>query len=165
MVEQEPCILTGTIRDNVKLGKQAATDDDIMFVLTQVGLRITGVGQEELLDRYVGESGLSLSGGQKQRIALARALIRDPKLLLMDEPTSNLDGLAEEEIAELIRNRFQDTTVVYSAHRLSLILEADWIVVIKNGVVLDKGKHSDLLDRCEYYRRLIEAQAHGKAEL
>ena len=164
-VEQEPCILTGTIRDNLKLGRKTATDDDMIFVLTQVGLSITGIGQENLLDLYVGESGLSLSGGQKQRIALARALIRDPKLLLMDEPTSNLDGLAEEEVAELIRNRFQDTTVVYSAHRLSLILEADWIVVIKNGVVLDKGKHSDLLNRCEYYRRLIEAQAHGKVEL
>lgn len=164
-VEQEPCILTGTIRDNIKLGRQTATDDNIMFILSQVGLRITGVSQENLLDHYVGESGLSLSGGQKQRIALARALIRDPKLLLMDEPTSNLDGLAEEEIAELIRNRVHDTTVVYSAHRLSLILEADWIVVIKNGVVLDKGKHSDLLNRCEYYRRLIEAQAHDNAEL
>lgn len=161
-VEQDPCILTGTIRNNIKLGRQTATDDDILFVLNQVGLCIAGVSQKELLDRSVGESGLSLSGGQKQRIALARALIREPKLLLMDEPTSNLDGLAEEEIAELIRSRFQNTTVIYSAHRLSLILEADWIVVIKNGKVLDKGSHLDLLNRCEYYRKLIEAQAHSK---
>ncbi|BDR54856.1 hypothetical protein KIMH_09670 [Bombiscardovia apis] len=163
-VEQEPCILTGTIRDNVKLGKQTATDEEITFALAQVGLCITGVSQENLLDRHVGESGLSLSGGQKQRIAIARALIRTPKLLLMDEPTSSLDGLAEGEISELIRNRFPNTTLLYSAHRLSLILEADWIIVIKDGIVLDSGRHSDLMNRCKYYKKLVEAQSHGRAE-
>lgn len=157
-VEQDPCILTGTIRDNILLGNNTATDDEISQVLKRVGLELDGVSDAQLLDREVGQSGLALSGGQKQRIALARALIRMPKLLLMDEPTSNLDGLAEETIAKLIRQRFGNTTVLYSAHRLSLILEADWIVVIKNGRVLDEGNHEELLGRCDYYKQLIASQ-------
>lgn len=82
----------------------------------------------------------------------------------MDEPTSSLDGITEETIAELLRKKFRDTTIIYSAHRLSLILEADWIVVIKDGNVLDEGPHKDLFNRCEYYRHLITAQANGSQD-
>lgn len=163
-VEQDPCILTGTIRDNVKLGNLEATDQEVSSVLKMVGLHIAGTSEADTLDCQVGESGLSLSGGQKQRIALSRALIRKPKLLLMDEPTSNLDGIAEEGIAELIRNKFKETTVIYSAHRLSLILEADWIVVIREGSVLAEGRHDDLMQTCEYYQQLINAQMHHSDE-
>lgn len=163
-VEQDPCILTGTIRDNVKLGNLEATDQEVSSVLKMVGLHIAGTSEADTLDCQVGESGLSLSGGQKQRIALSRALIRKPKLLLMDEPTSNLDGIAEEGIAELIRNKFKETTVIYSAHRLSLILEAGWIVVIREGSVLAEGRHDDLMQTCEYYQQLINAQMHHSDE-
>ena len=160
-VEQDPCILTGTIRENIRLGNPHASDAQISDVLKKVGLKLEGANERTMLNCQVGESGLSLSGGQKQRIALGRALIRMPKLLIMDEPTSSLDGIAEDAIAGLLRNNLDDATVVYSAHRLSLILEADWIVVIKNGKVLDQGRHDDLLKRCEYYKRLIDAQIHS----
>ena len=160
-VEQDPCILTGTIRDNVRLGNFHASDAQISDALKEVGLQLGEANEHAMLDCQVGESGLSLSGGQKQRIALARALVRMPKLLIMDEPTSSLDGIAEESIAELLRKNLGDATIVYSAHRLSLILEADWIVVIKDGKVLGQGQHNDLLNCCEYYKRLIDAQTHS----
>lgn len=157
-VEQDPCILTGTIRDNVRIGDEHATDDEILSILETVGLRMPGASGPEMLDCRVGESGLSLSGGQKQRIALARALARKPRLLLMDEPTSSLDGIAERRVVELIRSESGKATVIYSAHRLSLILGADWIVVIKDGSVLAEGTHDELMRKCGYYRRLVEAQ-------
>ncbi len=157
-VEQNPCILTGTIRDNVRIGDEDATDDEILSVLETVGLHMPGASGPKLLDCRVGESGLSLSGGQKQRIALARALVRKPRLLLMDEPTSSLDGIAEHRVVKLIRSEFGKATVIYSAHRLSLILGADWIVVIKDGSVLAEGTHDELMRKCGYYRRLVEAQ-------
>lgn len=157
-VEQSPCIISGTIRDNILLGDNNATDEELVAVLEEVGLDIQGVEGKELLDRNVGIEGVELSGGQRQRIALGRAIIRQPKILLMDEPTSSLDGIAEASIAKIIRNNIKDVTVMYSAHRLSLIMEAEWIVVIKNGKVVDEGTHDSLMRRCRYYQRLITAQ-------
>jgi ABC-type bacteriocin/lantibiotic exporter with double-glycine peptidase domain len=157
-VEQTPSILSGTIRSNIQLGDPQASDETILESIHQVGLRIPGTTDDTILDLPVGAAGVSLSGGQCQRVALARAFIRHPKLLLMDEPTSSLDGIAEASIARLIRKHMKDSTIIYSAHRLSLILEADWIVVIKNGKVIDQGTHNDLAQRCDYYRELITAQ-------
>lgn len=117
-----------------------------------------GASGPKMLDCRVGEPGLSLSGGQKQRIAAARALARKPRLLLMDEPTSSLDGIAEHLIVGLIRSESGKATVIYSAHRLSLILGADWIVATKDGSVLAEGTHDELMRKRGYYRRLAEAQ-------
>lgn len=153
-VDQGSTILSGTVRNNLLLGKGDASDSELADALTRVGLgQFAGD-----LDAYVGEGGSFLSGGQKQRLALARALLRSPKLMLLDEPSSGLDGLSERELGQVLRSCVPDTTIVYTAHRLSLILMADWIVVFFEGRVLAQGDHETLLRDCPYYEQIVESQ-------
>lgn len=155
-VDQGSTILSGTVKDNLLLGRNhgASTDEELLHVLKSVGLP----SDRSFLDRDVGKTGSALSGGQKQRLAIARALLLEPKILLMDEPTANLDGIAESEIDALLENYFSSTTVVYTAHRLSQIINADWIVVLHQGKVVGQGEHLHLMDACPYYRSLVESQ-------
>lgn len=158
-VDQSSLLFSGSLRDNLLFGSKSALPDELLFVmLDQVGLaewvRVRGG-----LDADVGERGMALSGGQRQRLAIARALLRDPEILLLDEPTSNLDGPAEAQIRRLLREVAGARTVVLTAHRFSTIIEADWIIVLKEGVVVGQGSHADLLDSCGYYRALVEEQA------
>lgn len=153
-IDQGSVAISGTIRSNLRLKGQELSDEAMIAALNAVGLKL----HPSTLDYEVGENGSALSGGQKQRLALARAILGDPKILLMDEPTASLDGIAENEINQLIKRNFPHATVVYTAHRLSLILSADWIVVINEGRVVGQGEHDDLMERCPYYQRLVESQ-------
>ncbi len=155
-VDQGSTILSGTVKDNLLMGRNrgASTDEEMLHVLKSVGLP----SDRSFLDRDVGKTGSALSGGQKQRLAIARALLLEPKILLMDEPTANLDGIAESEIDALLDSHFSSTTVVYTAHRLSQIINADWIVVLHQGKVVGQGEHLRLMDACPYYRSLVESQ-------
>lgn len=150
-VDQSSTVLTGTVRSNLLVGGARASDSDLREILSAVGLDLS-------LDCNVGEQGGNLSGGQKQRLALARALVREPAVLLMDEPTSNLDGIAERDISVLLRDCFSGKTVIYTAHRLSLILNADWVVILRSGQVVGQGSHQDLMERSGYYRELLKSQ-------
>lgn len=154
-IDQSSIAVSGTVRSNLQLNGQILTDKMMSDALDAVGLKLSPLA----LDYNVGENGSALSGGQRQRLALARAMLGNPKILLMDEPTASLDGIAENEINQLLRRNLPETTIVYTAHRLSLILSADWIVVLKEGRVVGQGSHSALLDECPYYRKLIESQA------
>lgn len=151
-IDQSSSVISGTVRDNLKLGNRLASDSEMRKALDAVGL--CGFG----IDDKVGERGLSLSGGQRQRLSLARAIVKDPPLLVLDEPTSCLDGITEQEIDGLFKTLFKGKTIFYSAHRLSSILSADWVVVLNEGKVEGQGNHRDLYEKCPYYRKLIDSQ-------
>lgn len=152
-IDQSASLISGTVEDNLRLAKLSASHFDMENALDSVGLG------DIPLDRDVGERGLALSGGQRQRIALARTIIRNPKVLILDEPTSSLDGISEREVDCLLRSLFDGRTIVYAAHRLSSILSADWIVVLNEGKIEGQGMHHDLYESCLYYRRLIDSQS------
>lgn len=152
-IDQSASLISGTVEDNLRLAKPSASRFDMENALDSVGLG------DIPLDRDVGERGLALSGGQRQRIALARTIIRNPKVLILDEPTSSLDGISEREVDCLLRNLFDGRTIIYAAHRLSSILSADWIVVLNEGKIEGQGMHHDLYQNCLYYRRLIDSQS------
>ncbi|MGV9980914.1 ABC transporter ATP-binding protein [Micromonospora wenchangensis] len=158
-VEQDVAVLAGTLRENVAYATPGATDEEIRAVLrtTRLGTLLDRLGDD--LDAPVRHRGLSLSGGERQRIALARALLRRPRLLLLDEVTSQLDAANEAALREVIQDISRRTTVVVVAHRLSTILAADKIVVLENGTARSVGSHPELVRTDALYASLAAEQA------
>ncbi len=115
----------------------------------------------EAYDTVVSEQGASLSGGQRQRLAIARALLRSPSILILDEATSQVDGESEEQISRAVTSISRQCTVITVAHRLSTMLAADRIIVMDGGRVVDSGQHGELLARCSTYQRLVTSQSAG----
>ena len=161
VVPQEPMLLRATIRENVALGVDGVGDAQLADALQRahaadfIALLPAGV------DTMLGEGGSGLSGGQRQRLAIARALLRDPAVLILDEATSQVDAESEAQIASAIDEFRAGRTLIAIAHRLSTVRSADRIVVMENGVVLDAGPHAELLSRCDLYRRLVQTQLVG----
>lgn len=147
-VTQDPQLFSGTIRDNLLFVKPTATDADISTALQKAACQNLLKRADKGLDTTIGEGGIKVSGGEKQRLSIARALLRDPKLLIFDEATSALDSLTEEEITatirELSKNKEQITVLI--AHRLSTIMHADKIIVLEQGKIIEQGKHEALLE-------------------
>lgn len=106
----------------------------------------------------IGSTGLELSGGQRQRIFIARAIYREPEILILDEATSSLDTVTEAEVMQRILKHFQGRSVIIAAHRLSTIIDADTIVVLKNGRIVESGNHQELLNKGSYYSELVAKQ-------
>ncbi|MEV0328116.1 ABC transporter ATP-binding protein [Micromonospora echinospora] len=154
-VEQETPVVPGTIRDNVRFTHPDATDDEIRAALRAVRLDEKVDSLPEGLDTPL--SSTEVSGGQRQRIALARAMLRTPQVLLLDEATAQVDGLTEAALQECVRQRAAAGAVVTIAHRLSTVLDADRIVVLEDGRVRAEGTHAELLAGDDLYRRLVEA--------
>jgi ABC-type multidrug transport system fused ATPase/permease subunit len=159
-VEQDIGAVAGTVRENLALGAvETPSDAAMQRALSDVALsRLSKLGAAGL-DVPVGEDGAQLSGGERQRLAIARALLRKPSLLVLDEPTSSLDGVSEVEVRAVLHAIRSETTVLLTAHRLSTILDADWIVVLDEGRVVDQGSHEELLARCQRYVDLVRAQS------
>ncbi|WP_229375898.1 ABC transporter ATP-binding protein [Streptomyces spirodelae] len=154
-VEQDTPIVPGTIRDNLLLSRPGATDAELRRVLDAVRL----AEKVDALDDGLGTplSGTAVSGGERQRIALARALLRAPDVLLLDEATAQLDGLTEAAVQGCIRARAETGAVVTIAHRLSTVIDVDTVVVLDEGRIRARGSHDELLATDVLYRELVEA--------
>ncbi len=157
VVTQETVLFRGSIRENIAFGLEVS-DDRIRAAADLAHASAFIDAMPAGLDTEVAELGSSLSGGQRQRLAIARALLRDPAILIMDEATSQVDAESEDQINAAINDFSEGRTVLVIAHRLSTVLVADRIVVIDQGVVVGEGSHDDLLERCEVYARLARTQ-------
>ncbi len=157
-VEQDAPALAGTIRDNLVLANPLATDTDCRRVLDAVNLRDAIEAHGTGLDAPVGEDGVLLSGGERQRLAIARALLADAPILLLDESTSNLDGRNEQLLRDALATAASGRTTVVIAHRLSTVVDADQIVVIESGRVVGTGTHDELVESNPLYRELAASQ-------
>jgi ABC-type multidrug transport system fused ATPase/permease subunit len=157
-VEQDSPVLAGTIGDNLRLAAPDAPRGDLHEVIAPTHLAAVIDRLPDGLDSEVGHRGGTLSGGERQRIAVARALLRRPRLLLLDEATSQLDAVNELALRDLLTAVGRTTTVVLVAHRLSSVVDADRILVLDQGQVRAVGTHAELLAGDQLYRRLAAAQ-------
>ncbi|MBB5869559.1 ATP-binding cassette subfamily B protein/ATP-binding cassette subfamily C protein [Allocatelliglobosispora scoriae] len=157
-VEQEAPVLAGTLRENLQLATPAATDAQMLDVLRAVNLSDLAERTPLGLGEQVGEGGVLLSGGERQRLAIARALLSKPPILLLDEPTSNLDARNEMALRSAIDTVSTGRTLLIVAHRLSTVVDADQIVVLDQGRVVATGTHTELLTSSALYREFAEHQ-------
>ena len=158
VVSQSPYIFNLSIKDNIKLANPTATDEEIIEVCKKAQIHDIIDQMEKGYNTLVGENGVILSGGQKQRIAIARALIKKSKIILLDEATSSLDNSNQEKIKNVIKELSKDHTVIIVAHRLSTIVDSDNIFVVNKHKICASGTHTELMNSCEEYRNLYEIE-------
>ena len=158
IVSQETYLFNGTIRQNLLYAKPDATEEELIEACKKANIYDFVERQETGLDTIVGNRGLKLSGGEKQRISIARVLLKDPALMIFDEATSALDSISEQKIQDAIEPLIASRTSILIAHRLSTILAADEILVINNGVIAERGTHSELISLGGVYSQLYETQ-------
>ncbi|MPM98823.1 putative ABC transporter ATP-binding protein [bioreactor metagenome] len=158
VVLQEPFLFSGTIRDNIAYAKKNATNEEVLRAARMANV-------EEFVNMLphgykttIGENGASLSGGQKQRIAIARAILKNPSILILDEATSALDTVSEYLVQNALDNLMEGRTTIIIAHRLSTIKNADKIVVLRAGKIEQMGTHDQLMEREGVYRELYNIQ-------
>ena len=159
VVPQESVLFEGSVRDNITYGLGAVSDKRVTEALSAANATEFVNELPEGVNTLVGERGARISGGQKQRLAIARALIRDPRILILDEATSSLDSQSEREIQDALESLMKNRTTFVVAHRLSTVQKADQILVLDRGVVLESGRHADLVNSGGLYQKLYEAQA------
>jgi len=159
MVLQEPFLFFGTIADNIAYGKPDATREDIVAAARAAHAHEFILRLPQGYDSLVGERGQGLSGGERQRISIARALLINPRILILDEATASVDTETEQEIQKALDNLVQGRTTIAIAHRLSTLNKADRLVVMEQGVVVEEGDHDTLMAQQGAYYRLYEAQA------
>jgi ATP-binding cassette subfamily B protein len=159
-VTQETQLFFGTIRDNLLFVKSSATEEEMIKALHQASCEGLLTRSEKGLDTMLGEGGMKLSGGERQRIAIARALLRNPGLMIFDEATSALDSLTEEAITETIKEisaRHEPITILI-AHRLSTVMHADVIYVLEKGKIVESGSHEGLVEKRGLYYAMWRQQ-------
>ncbi|MDQ0219868.1 ABC transporter ATP-binding protein [Peribacillus cavernae] len=158
-VSQDSPVMTGTIKDNICYGvERKMTDEEVVSAAKMANADEFISGLPDGYKTEVGERGVKLSGGQRQRIAIARAILRDPKILLLDEATSNLDSESELLVQNAVKNLMKGRTTLIIAHRLSTVIEADQLLVVENGRITGKGTHAELLESHELYQKLAKQQ-------
>ncbi len=158
IVSQESFMFFGTVKENIALGKSESTEDEIVSAATEAGAHDFISNLPEGYNTVLGESGANLSGGEKQRIAIARAILKNPLILILDEPTSALDAESEEKIKVTLENISMKITTITIAHRISTIINSDRIVVLNEGKINAIGTHEDLMKNCDLYRRMALLQ-------
>jgi ABC-type multidrug transport system fused ATPase/permease subunit len=157
-VPQDVVLFGGSIKENIAYGKAGATEEEIIAAARNANAHNFITSFPEQYDTIVGERGIKLSGGQRQRIAIARAILKDPAILILDEATSSLDSESEQLVQEALDNLMKGRTSFVIAHRLSTIRNADKIIVIDKGVVSELGTHNELINHNGLYRKLNDMQ-------
>jgi ABC-type multidrug transport system fused ATPase/permease subunit len=158
LVTQDPILFSGTVRENILYGRRGATDAEVLEAARMAHVDEFIDDLPEGYDTTIGERGIKLSGGQKQRLAIARAFLRDPRILILDEATSNLDSHAENIIQDALEVLMRGRTTLVIAHRLSTVENADRIVVLDRGRIAETGTHRELLARGGLYDKLYRIQ-------
>ncbi len=158
VVSQSPYIFNLSIKENIKLANSNATDNEIIEVCKKAQIHDVITSMKDGYNTLVGENGVILSGGQKQRIAIARALIKKSKIILLDEATSSLDNNNQEKIKNVIKDLASDHTIIIVAHRLSTIVDSDNIFIIDKHKISASGTHNELMKNCAEYRNLYEIE-------
>jgi ATP-binding cassette subfamily B protein len=158
VVTQDAYLFNGTIRENLLYAKHNATQKELEDACKLANIYEFIQTQELGFDAMVGNRGLKLSGGEKQRLSLARVVLKDPKILVLDEATSSLDSISEHAIQDALERVMVGRTSIVIAHRLSTVLAADHILVVKDGVIAEQGTHDTLLQQDGVYRELYETQ-------
>ena len=166
-VTQDTQLFSGTIRENLLFVRPDASDEDCLRVLQKAACQNLLARADKGLDTVIGEGGVKVSGGEKQRLSIARALLREPNILVFDEATSSLDSITEEEITETIRDVsvIQDHITILIAHRLSTIMHADKIFVLEKGHIIESGRHEELLTEKGLYYAMWRQQIGEKHTL
>jgi subfamily B ATP-binding cassette protein MsbA len=158
LVPQETILFGGTARENIAYGRFDASDDEIIQSAKSANIHDFIMQLPNGYDTPIGEHGMQLSGGQRQRIAIARAILKDPRILILDEATSSLDTESEILVQDALANLMKGRTTFIIAHRLSTIMNADRIVVLDKGKIAESGSHTQLLNKEGLYRKLCNAQ-------
>lgn len=164
VVLQKNVLFTGTIKENIKWGNPNATDEEIIAACKAAQAHDFIMSQPDGYDTVLAQGGLNLSGGQKQRLCIARAIIKQPKILILDDSTSAVDTATEAKIRECFYNELKDTTVLIIAQRISSVAEADEIVVLDDGKIDSIGTHDELMQTSEIYQEIYKTQQKGVTE-
>ncbi|MEM7473425.1 MAG: ABC transporter ATP-binding protein [Planctomycetota bacterium] len=166
VVEQDVFLFDGTVRDNIAYGRKAASEDEILQAAEAAAALTFIQDLPKGLNTVIGERGVKLSGGQRQRLAIARAILADPRLLILDEATSNLDSESERLIQKSLKQLLKGRTAFVIAHRLSTIAHADLILVLDQGRIAERGSHKELIEQGGIYQKmvLLQTEDFGVAE-
>jgi ATP-binding cassette subfamily B protein len=156
VVDDDPFLFSATVHDNIAYGRPEATREEVELAAARAQAAAFIAELPDGYDTRVGERGLTLSGGQRQRIAIARALLSDPRILVLDDATSSVDASTEQAIKTALREVMAGRTTFVIAHRLSTIALADEIVVLEQGRILARGSHDELLETSELYAEIAE---------
>lgn len=166
IVEQEPFLFSRTIRENITYGVgREVTDEEIIAAAKAAAIHDVILGFNDGYATLVGEKGVTLSGGQKQRVTIARALLKNPCLLILDDSTSSVDTETEAEIREALQNLMKERTTFIIAHRIQSIMDADQILVMDKGKIVQHGRHEDLVNQPGIYRQIFDIQTRIEVEL
>jgi len=158
IVTQEPILFNDSIANNIRIGKQTASQNEIEEAAKVANAYNFITKKEKAFDNNIGDRGSKLSGGERQRLTIARAVVKNPPILILDEATSSLDTESERLVQDAINNMMQNRTSIVIAHRLSTIRHADEIIVLQKGEIVERGNHEELMDKQGYYYRLVQMQ-------
>ena len=158
IVTQEPILFNDTIAANIALGKPDASQEEIIEAAKIANAHDFIMHKDEGYQTNIGDRGSKLSGGERQRLTIARALLKNPPILILDEATSSLDTESERLVQDAINKMMQHRTSIVIAHRLSTIRHADEIIVLQKGRIVERGTHDQLMQLLGFYRKLVEMQ-------
>ena len=164
MCSKKNLLFTGSIKENIRWGNENATDEEVIAACKAAQAHDFIMSQPDGYDTVLAQGGLNLSGGQKQRLCIARAILKSPKVLILDDSTSAVDTATEAKIRECFYNELKDTTVILIAQRISSVKDADKIIVLDDGKIDSIGTHDELMESSKIYREINKTQQKGVME-